>query len=323
MQYRIMQYLFGPVKSRRLGISLGIDLFHEKICNFNCVYCEIGKTGLLQNDRANYSDISKIIAELDIFLSERPILDYITISGSGEPTLHEGLGVLITHIKEKYPDYKICVITNSTLLANEKVKNALMKADLLMPSLDAVSEKAFRKINAPHRLLNINQIVEGLIQFSSEYKGIIWLEIFLSPEVNDSFDEIERMAQVILQINPDRVQLNSLDRPGRVKNLKKMPFKKMLQIQEWMRERGISNVEIIGRYPTEDTIPTNQRTKEPFKKDTLISSLKRRPQTKEELSEIFNATEKEIIEQLKFLIDEGVISSENRESKIFYQYHDK
>lgn len=309
-----MDYLFGPVQSRRLGISLGVDLFSDKVCNLNCIYCEVGKTNKLQTKIKDYSDLKLILKELDEYLLNKPKLDYITITGSGEPTLHSGLGEIISHIKSNYPEYKICVITNSTLLWKDEIKNALAKVDLVMPSLDAANESVFRKINAPHSSLNIEQIINGLISFANEFRGKIWLEVFISVDINDNDQEVKDISKIIKKIRHDRVQLNSLDRPGRVANLKKVSYEKMVQIQNWLKGFGINHVEIIGKY-------INDKQEKPnftFDEKSLIATLKRRPQTLDDLLEIFQISKEDVISKLKFLIDEKKIISEFKDREIYY-----
>ena len=146
MKYK---HLFGPVPSRRLGLSLGIDPIPYKTCSFDCVYCECGATTKLTAARKEYIPVDEIISELDSFLSSNPTLDYITFSGSGEPTLNIGIGRVISYLKKNFSQYKIAVLTNSSLFSDPEVREELLLADVIMPSLDAVSENVFQKITDP------------------------------------------------------------------------------------------------------------------------------------------------------------------------------
>ena len=211
MKYK---HLFGPVPSRRLGISLGVDLIPHKVCSLNCVYCEVGETTNLTTERKEYIPINEILIELDEYLSQKPNLDFITFSGSGEPTLNSGIGEVINFLKKYYPKYKIALLTNSTLLSNKTLRDELKKIDLILPSLDSVTETGFKKLNRPSINLELTKIIEGLIAFTKEFEGNVWLEVFIVPGFNDSKEELESIKEIILKINPNKVQLNSLDRPG-------------------------------------------------------------------------------------------------------------
>ena len=156
----------------------------------------------------------EVIAELDEFLATAPDLDYVTFAGSGEPTLHSGIGEIISFIKDRYPCYRVAVLTNSALFTDPGVRAALMRADLVVPSLDAVSEEVFVKINRPSPGITAGQVLEGLLDFAREYTGEVWLEIFIVPGVNDTDKELRLLKDAVTAINPDRVQVNTLDRPG-------------------------------------------------------------------------------------------------------------
>jgi wyosine [tRNA(Phe)-imidazoG37] synthetase (radical SAM superfamily) len=208
------RYLFGPVSSRRLGRSLGVDLIPYKTCPYDCVYCECGPTTSHTSRRREYVPTYEVIAELDQFLSTSPGLDFITFSGSGEPTLHIGLGEIIGFLKRRYPEYRVAVLTNAALLSDPAVRSALLHADVVAPSLDAVSDDVFRKIDRPCPGISITDIISGLCKFRREFSGEIWLEIFIVPGINDSLSGLEQFCRVIAAISPDRVQLNTLDRPG-------------------------------------------------------------------------------------------------------------
>ena len=208
------KYLFGPVSSRRLGASLGIDLLPFKTCTLDCVYCECAGTTDLTLCRKEYVPVHDVLAELDEVLQKGPALDYVTFAGSGEPLLHSKIGEIINWIKDHFPFYAVAVLTNGTLLQHKEVRAQLSRADLVVPSLDAVTETMFQKINRPHSNLKCWEVISGLVQFRREYRGEICLEIFIVPGMNDTPAELEQIRHVISSINPDRVQLNTLDRAG-------------------------------------------------------------------------------------------------------------
>lgn len=211
MKYR---YLFGPVPSRRLGLSLGIDLFTEKTCTLDCVYCECGATRALTRARKEYVPTGEVIAELDHFLQSRPALEHITFAGAGEPTLHRGLGRIIRHLKDHHPGYKVALLTNGTLLSDPRVRAEILPCDVIVPSFDAVSPPLFMKLNRPACGIGSDTLLAGLRDLRGEYRGDLRLEIFLVPGLNDTDAEIAKLAAAVERIKPDRVQLNTLDRPG-------------------------------------------------------------------------------------------------------------
>ncbi len=207
-----MKYIYGPVKSRRLGLSLGITLTPYKVCSFNCVYCQLGGSIGTTIQRKEYFSESEIINELKIWLQnnkeETEKLSYITFSGSGEPTLNIKIGSLIAKIKEiiRLP---VAVITNASLMGVPAVRQELLAADLIIPSLDAVTPEIFTMIDRPQKDINIGDIINGLVSLRKEFKGEIWLEIMMVKGMNDDLGYIRRMKDVIDKINPDRIQLNS------------------------------------------------------------------------------------------------------------------
>lgn len=207
-----MKYIYGPLNSRRLGFSLGITLTPSKICNFNCIYCQLGKTATQSSERKEYVFVEDIFAELKWWLennlAEVGKLNYITFSGSGEPTLNSKIGRLIEMIKKISP-VRIAVITNSSLLRDSLVRRDLLFADLIMPSLDAVTLEVFAKIDRPHPDIKIEHIIEGLINLRKEFHGKIWLEVMLAAGINDDLRHIKKLKEIIDVINPDKIQINS------------------------------------------------------------------------------------------------------------------
>ena len=210
-----MKYIYGPVKSRRLGNSLGITTVPYKVCNFDCVYCQLKKTTEKTAKRKNYVDEKEIAEELAAFLKNKPgplKIDYITFSGSGEPTLHKSIGGLIRTVK-KMTSIPVVLITNSSTLVEPKIFKDFLSLDLIIPSLDAVTQDVFEKIDRPVNGIRIEDIIRGLVKFRREFKGRMWLEIMLVKGLNDSPDYLAKMKKVTDLIKPDRIQLNSPVRP--------------------------------------------------------------------------------------------------------------
>lgn len=209
-----MQYIFGPVNSRRLGRSLGVDLLPFKTCSLDCLYCECGWTTTKTLERAEWVPTAAVIAELDAWLADQPPLDYITFAGSGEPTLHTGLGQVIAHIKAHYPQYRVAVLTNACSLAEPAVRADLQQADLVVPSLDAATPKVFRLICRPVPGMDVRAVIDGIADFRAGFRGLMLLEIFLVPGRNDTPGELAALKEAALRIAPDAIQLNHLDRPA-------------------------------------------------------------------------------------------------------------
>jgi len=191
-----MRHIFGPVPSRRLGFSLGIDIIPAKTCTLNCVYCQLGPTACPTLKRKPYVTTKTILAEITTVLKDNPAIDYLTFSGSGEPTLNSEIGKMIQKVK-KITTIPVTVLTNGTLLYIPEVRRSLMDADVVLPSLDAASEPVFRRINRPHPNLNLELIIEGLRRFGKEYRGKIWLEVMLVKGVNDSDTELNKIREII------------------------------------------------------------------------------------------------------------------------------
>ena len=207
-----MRYIFGPVPSRRLGFSLGVDLTGRKLCSLDCVYCQLGPTPHKTVARRQYVPITDIVTELKRTLRNGRRIDFITLSGSGEPTLNSQIGPLIKAIK-KITKIPVAVLTNGTLLTNPRVFQALLNADMVAPSLDAVSQAVFRKVNRPHESLKAAQIIKALVDFRQKFTGQIWLEILFVKGVNDSAAEVARFVRQVERIKPDKVHLNTVVRP--------------------------------------------------------------------------------------------------------------
>jgi len=241
---RIRNHIYGPVRSRRLGNSLGVDMVPHKTCSLDCVYCECGATTVHTVERREYIDTDAIISEIDGYLSISPPPDYVTFGGSGEPTLHSGLGRIISHIKERFPSQRLALLTNSTLLGDRGLREEILPCDLILPSLDAVTDEVFREINVPVAGLDCAGIIDALTALSSEYRGQMWLEVFIAPGINDGDGEIALFKEAITRINPTRVQLNSLDRKGTRETLTPAPIELLESIA---RRLSPLPVEIVAK----------------------------------------------------------------------------
>lgn len=207
-----MKYLYGPIHSRRLGLSLGISLTPYKVCSFDCVYCQLGKTTFKTAVRKEYVSSQEVIDELKTWFVNYPQevkrLDFLTFSGSGEPTLNARIGWLIAQIKEltKIP---IVLLSNSADFIDKQSRQEVLGADVIAPSLDAVTQEVFEKIDRPIAGIKIDAIIEGLVVLRNEFSGKIWLEVMLIKGMNEGQEHIDKLKEAIERINPDRIQLNS------------------------------------------------------------------------------------------------------------------
>lgn len=242
------KHVFGPVPSRRLGISLGVDLVVSKSCNLNCIFCECGATKKIQLKRQKFKDMNEILEEISAVLKDiKP--NYITFSGSGEPTLSLDLGNISRAIKEdlKYQD-KICLITNSLLLADESLMKDLEYTDLIVPTLNTLTQDIFEKIVRPDYRTSVEEIRKGFINLNkSNYKGKIWIEIFVLENINDSDENFVNIANFLKleNIRYDKIQLNTIDRVGAERDLKAISFEKISRAKKILEENGLNNIEII------------------------------------------------------------------------------
>ncbi|MCD4818562.1 MAG: radical SAM protein [Candidatus Cloacimonetes bacterium] len=307
-----MKYLFGPVPSRRLGISLGVDLVPHKVCSLNCIYCEVGRTTNLTIERKEYIPINEVINELKEYLNQKPELDFITFSGQGEPTLNSGLGKVINFIKEYYPQYKIAVITNGTLFWKKEVRDEVLPVDVILPSLDAVSEQVFLKLNRPNKNLKNDKIIEGLFQLRKEFKGKIYLEIFFAPQLNDSKEELILLKEIALKMKPDLVQLNTLDRPGTEDFIKAITNEDLKRIKDFLEPLPVV---IIAKAKTRKQIKSFNKNIE----EQILDTIKRRPCTDKDLSEMLNLHLNELNKYLSELIDSGKIESDKQDRGFFFK----
>ena len=279
------KHVFGPVPSRRLGISLGVDLVLSKSCNLNCIFCECGATKKIQLERQRFKDMNEILNEIQSVLKDiKP--DYITFSGSGEPTLSLDLGNISKAIKEdlKYKG-KICLITNSLLLANEEVTKELEYIDLIVPTLNTLNQDIFERIVRPDYRTSVDEIKKGFINLNnSNYKGKIWIEIFILENINDSEENFIEIANFLNSenIRYDKIQLNTIDRVGAERDLKAISFDKILKAKRILEENGLHNIEIIKSL---NELEENQKIQ--VNQELLDNMKQKRLYQEEEINKIF------------------------------------
>ncbi len=325
-----MNYIFGPVNSRRLGRSLGVDLFQEKICNLNCIYCEVGATTRLTCARAEYEPTADIIREIDAYCAvpgHVTELDYVTVTASGEPTLHSGLGEILAHLK-KVTAKPVAVLTNGTTLSDPRVREELAWADVVVPSLDSALSASFRKLDRPAQCLDLQQIIDGLVTFSHEYQGKLWLEILFARDINDSRADVDGLRRVIKLMRIDRIQLNTVARPPLESFARPLEQQAMLAIAEQFQgDNEECLVDLLARGAVQEDEHEQQRefdlTSDAGTRALLaeiVEMLKRRPCTAADINRTFHLGDPDTVEQLLApLVQDGTLQKRVYGDRLYYQ----
>jgi len=311
-----MKYLFGPVNSRRLGLSLGVDLVPAKICSFDCVYCEVGRTTTLTCRRGEYVPTGEVIAELEEYftaLAEEQggsPPQVVTLTGSGEPTLHSGIGRIIAFLKER-TELPVVVLTNSSLLCDPQVRLDLMAADIVVPSLDSARRKSYARVNRPARECGDPQgLIAGLAAFSEEFGGEIWLEILLVAGHNDSEEDIEALAAAVARIQPSRVQLNTVVRPPAEISARPLAPDRLREIAGRF---GMVPVEVIAGFSG-----TSARDEE-GNGEEILKILQRRPGTAGDIGQALGLAEPVVARLISELAKAGGIREIIHDGRKYYQ----
>lgn len=293
-----MGFIFGPVPSRRLGLSLGINIIPFKTCTYNCIYCEVGKTTNLTITRQPFFNTDNIKKEFKNSIEKVGKIDFVTFSGSGEPTLNSDIGELIDFVKS-FKKYKVAVLTNGSLLYLKSVRNALIHADVVVPSLDSAREESFKKINMPHKDLKLDKIIEGLKKFSDEFKGEIWLEVLFAKNINDSEKDLDALSDVINYIKPVQVQIGTVDRPPAYISAKRLSNQEMMDVYSILSAKSDVKIEIISAFSREsDSFYDNIER-------SIIKMINIRPCSEKELMEVFNVSVDKLNDTLNKLFKEG------------------
>jgi len=305
------RYVYGPVPSRRLGRSLGIDLVPFKTCTYDCVYCQLGRTTNKTTERKEYVAIEDVLAEMERKLAIGPDPDFISLAGSGEPTLNDRIGDLIVKIK-RLTRIPLAVFTNGSLLWMREVQGALMYADLILPSLDAGDEHLFQCVNRPHEDITFEKVIEGLAEFTERFPGSVWLEVFLLAGVTGIPAEIEKIAALARRIRPNRVQLNTVSRPP----AEEFAFAISGEQMERFRKLFSETAEVI----TESERGESATSSAGGATDTdILSLLSRRPCTVRGVSSGLGLHPEEVSKRLHVLSKQGAVVSVRRNDVIFYE----
>lgn len=307
-QEHSFKYVFGPVPSRRLGRSLGISPIPRKTCNFTCIYCQLGRTSNFTNTRVDFFPSEAIVEEVQKALLITDQIDYITIVGDGEPTLYAGLGTLINSLK-KQTSFHIAVITNGALLYREDVRHDLLHTDVILPTLDAHTEKLFRLINRPHKEINLKNMVQGMKQFREEYKGQLWVEVMLVKGKNDKPEILRKIKEIIDSIGFDKVFINVPIRPP-AESWVEIPDPEIL-----LEAQNILSAESISLYETSD-VTSVDKTAPP--EQNIVEIAQRHPLREDQVYSLLENFSKNDIEDLLSRMEkEGKIKSVTYNNKRF------
>jgi wyosine [tRNA(Phe)-imidazoG37] synthetase (radical SAM superfamily) len=302
-----MKHVFGPVPSRRLGYSLGLDAVPPKVCSMDCVYCELGPTTERTVCRKRWVDVGAVLSDLEARLAEGPRVDTITISGSGEPTLNLGLGELIDGAR-RLSDRPIAVLTNAGLMTDPVVRDELLRADIVAPSLDAVTPELFQRINRPHPSLDPGEIAEAVRTFTRAFEGRVFLEIVFVRGMNDAPDEVERLSRAVADIDPDVVHVNTVVRPPAVAGVDGVSPAELQAIARRLGPRA----EVIAR----PRLGGQQGSS--GAESQLVEMASRRPVTLQDVSSALGLSRAEASKILGILVDRGCLELVEHDEKRYY-----
>jgi len=301
--------IYGPVPSRRLGYSLGLDILPFKTCSMDCVYCQLGAWGRTTVRRRDYVPVRAVLAQVRAALASGVRIDAITFSGSGEPTLHAGIGRIIDGIK-RMTAVPVVVLTNSSTLAGRANGRDILRADIVVPSLDAVTDRVFAKVNRPHPGMSADRIVDGLVRFRRRFKGRIWLEVMLVRGVNDGPTHLRKLRQAIDRIQPDRVQINTVVRPPAEKSARPLTAEELGRVRLLLGPRA----EVIADFRRE-----KQAAPAPDASAALLEALGRRPMTAADLARSLGLPAPEVADMTGRLKAAGRLRAVRHGGRVYYE----
>jgi len=303
------KYLFGPVPSRRFGRSLGVDLIPYKTCTLDCVFCQLGRTTNKTVMRKEYVSTDDVITELKAWLKKDSRADYITLSGSGEPTLHEQFGEIINFI-HRSTSIPSVLLTNGTLLHIPEVRDSAAHADVVKVSLSAWDQASYECVNRPHIQLKFDPLLEGQKSFRRQFQGELWLEVIVVQGMNSALFSMKRIAALAKTLQPDRIHLNTVVRPPAEKFAKAISYKQMSSLCGLFEPTAEVAVEF--KQGKENGLVLNAN------KEMILSMLQRRPCTTDEIAKGFGMHLNEVSKYLGHLMQTGQIRAQHKKDNVFY-----
>ncbi len=306
-----MKYIFGPVPSRRLGRSLGVDLVPYKTCSFDCIFCQLGRTTNKTLSRKEYITIEEVIEELDRWLKKEEKVDFITLSGSGEPTLNSKFAKVLEFIKNS-TSIPSTVLTNGSTLIFPDVREGLSLADVVKVSLSCFDQNSFVKINRPYKDLKFEDLVESCIKFRNIFKGQLWIEVFLIEGINDREEDVRKIAEFVEKIKPDKIHLNTAVRPTAEPDVKKVSKDKLNKLSYLFSPKA----EVIAEFSSKN------RSDFFVDEKRILDMLKRRPCTLEQIIEALGIKKHESLKYLEMLIMDQKVEAIKKDNDIYYRLKD-
>lgn len=301
------RYLFGPVPSRRFGRSLGIDLTPHKTCSLDCVFCQLGRTPKKTLERKVYVPTGDVIAEIDHWLQTDGNADYLTLSGSGEPTLHAEFGRVLAHLRHQ--PIPSVLLTNGTLLDRPEVQEAAALAHVVKVSLSAWDQKSFEWVNRPHHRLAFTAMVDGLKVFRTRFNGQLWLEVFLLSGINAMSRDVEKIARLSRELKPDRIHLNTIARPPAEDFAAAVPMARLEELAQLFDPPA--RIAAVFNGNRSKTIEANETT--------LLAMLKRRPCTIKHIEAAFGMHINEVSKYLGALMETKRIRADRKNNEVYYR----
>ncbi len=302
-------HVYGPVPSRRLGRSLGVDLVPLKVCSLDCIYCQLGTTMIKTLERRDYVPVDELVEDVSAALARGVQPNYITLGGSGEPTLHVYLDEIITRIR-KLSDIPVALLTNGSMFYREGVRRDAALADVVLPSLDAPNAELFSRINRPHRDITFKRHVNGLVQFREEYDGQIWLEVFLLKGINDTEEHVAQFNRHIERIRPDKVHLNTAVRPTAEETALRVPPEDMARLCALFGPKASVVAALESAHLPSDFAVTHEE---------VLGILGRRPCTLADVADGLGAHPNEVIKHIEALLASGSILAERHGAETYYR----
>ena len=305
-----MKTIFGPINSRRFGRSLGVDLSPDsKQCNFDCLYCEL-KPAKVVDRQGSVLPVSQIVADIQAALSEYKDIDVLTITANGEPTLYPHLSELMDAINQIKGSIKTLILSNASTIAQKETQEALLKFDSVKLSLDCATSKCFRKLDRPSKSVSLQAIKEGMLSFKKIFRGDLVIEILIVKNLNDNLEEIEELNQFLLTLQPDRIDIGTIDRPPAY-NIQPVNYEKLRELS--LGFDASLPIVITAKAPKEGL-------KYNYSKEDLLQTLARRPLTKEDIELLFTLEAKE---RLQELLEQGSVVEIPSSNTIFYRTKEK
>ena len=298
-----MSYVFGPVNSRRFGLSLGIDLSpDEKSCNFDCVYCEL-KGAKPVNKITNPPKVKGVLKEVRESLAKFGDIKVITITSNGEPTLYKDLDELVKGLNELKKDKKLLILSNSSTICDKKIQNILYDIDIVKLSLDCATKRCFKRIDRPLKEIDLDSIIKCIKEFSRDFKNTLVVEVLIVKGINDNIEEMRKIADILKEIEPDRVDIGTIDRPPAY-DVKPVSEEKLEELSKPFMGLNISLIRKKAPLKKED-----------FNKKELIELISHRPQSEFDIEYFFSEKSKKILDSL--LLD-GKIQKKDIGGTVFY-----